>query len=327
MDQEHSPHASQLGQENTHTPRRLPAARSENPELWDLEREYERRRTEQLDEVWAKSARVVELMARVEALEPLPALLAERERELAALREATCRLEGAQRELEERHRALGESLRASEESCRSVQDESERRRAEIERLGGEIRGLRDTVARLDGELAERWREHERVAAERRDEREAFARELDGSRRSLEQARSEHAARIAALEHELRERSQALEGKHRWAEALAADLDATRAELAARSATLLARDAELSKRDAELATASADRERTAEALAAARSDYSTLEATWRSTLEQLELARAERRKQDSHLAATLAALEEIRPMIHALEAKLQTHATS
>lgn len=386
MHHEHEAHDQAVPTEPQHGLRRLPTVRGENPELWDLEREYERRRTEQLDEVWAKSARLVGLMERVEALEPLPGRLADRERELAAAREVLGALQRAHGTLEEQYRGSVEALRTAEENGRAERATSERLKAEIERLGGELERLTTTLHRREDELVEQGRRYDALLAHNDDEHHRFESEIAAAEQRLEQAESQRAkseaerdARIAALVDEVRGRDVTIEQKHRWAESLAGELDAARTEIANRSTQLAERDGDVRRveselantrleRDAdvrrlerelaelraqrevdarrfadelaelrreresetrtlsdELAATRTERDANAEALERARNAHRELEATWRTTLEQLELARAERRKHDGHLAATLAALTEIRPMISALENKLHAQA--
>ncbi|MCK6445448.1 MAG: hypothetical protein L6Q99_03570 [Planctomycetes bacterium] len=386
MHHEHEANDQSVPTEPQHALRHLPTVRSENPELWDLEREYERRRTEQLDEVWAKSARLVRLMDRVEALEPLPGRLAERERELAAAREVLGALQRAHGTLEEQYRASADALRTSEENWRAERADTERLKAEVERLGRELEHLTTMLHQREDELVEQGRRYDALLAHDDEEHKRFESEMAEAERRLEEAEARRAnseaerdARIAALADEVRGRDTTIEQKHRWAESLAAELDVARSEIANRSTQLAERDGDLRRveselasvrleRDAdvrrlereladlraqrevdarrfadelaesrreresetrmlgdELAAARAERDATAAALERSRGEHRELEATWRTTLEQLELARAERRKHDGHLAATLAALTEIRPMISALENKLQAQA--
>lgn len=330
MDHESSPSESSVSPEASLPQRRGPTARSENPEMWDLEREFERRRTEQLAEAWQKSARVVELMTRVQTLEPVTRELAERERELTTLREALGVLERAHRALEENRQVAIEAHRASEEARANVQAESERRLAEVERLGSEAVALRERIRQLEEILGDRQREKDALVAQSAQEREHASQQIERLERWLEESRvardaveKDGLAKLAQLQAELQERNHALEGTRHWAESTKAELEATRAQLAQRDATVVERDARVHQLSEEACALRAERDANAAALSTAQQDNRRLDEALNAALGQLEVRRTEREKHDGQLAATLTALTELRPKIRELEATLQS----
>jgi len=123
--------------------------RVENPELWDLERAFERRNAEQLAEISAKSQRVTELMDKIMSLEPTALQLAERDREFVALEEQhhellarTERLEGEREQLTATNQALAETRRVR------VAELTQRLAAELESRKQEVGALETRVAEL-----------------------------------------------------------------------------------------------------------------------------------------------------------------------------------
>jgi len=291
----------------------LPLGRSENPQLWDLELEYERRRADQLAEVGHKTARMVALMARVEELEPLVQRVAEREREVIVLRNALAALESAHQTLAESHKALSDSCHAYEAAREGAHAEALAQKAEIERQSAAAGQLRDYAANLEGQLVLRQREGEQAAASAQRKHNELADQVGSLERQLEESRASRAdaemvasAHIEALMSEVEDRNRSLDAARARAEAAQAGLEECRNHLAERESALADRTQCLQHKEDEARHLRADLGRSNEALEQRAFELQGKDAESRSLRAELErssvaLARFahEQQAQDEH----------------------------
>jgi putative FmdB family regulatory protein len=240
--------------------------RREAPEIWDLERDFERRQADQLAEIGEKSQRLVKLMERIESLEPLKDEIARRDRELGQLKETVRVLEETERavaiKLEQRTRKLydekteSEGLRAkileADESVRQRNIEIEAFRQQINERDLRLVEARSQQATLERELQERGHRVE----DANHERDAIRTELESRTAALfkrDEIIQEADEKIVGLRDELREREHCLADANQRNEMLRADLEAKASEVQLRDAAVLTLEERITGLDNELLT--------------------------------------------------------------------------
>ena len=190
-----------------------PMSRGEDPQGWDLEKEYERRQADQLTEISEKSQRVVELMEKLEALEPTVNELADRDVQFV--------------QMEEMHNELADTLRVR---VAELQDQARAGEA----LEKELEGLRDVLATRDEQVAE-WQGKYCDTL----------RQLEDAEQRTEEVGAGHSERVATLEEELKERLAQVEE-------LQSNLDSVEREMTALSALMTEGEQAVRTRDEQIA---------------------------------------------------------------------------
>ena len=270
--------------------------RVENPELWDLEREYERRQAEQLAEISGKSQRVVQLMDRLEALEPLNQQLAERDREYV--------------QLEETHRAL-------EETRRERVTELEQRLRELEPFRDEANALREALEAAGREV-ENWRGQVDAVVLQSAETSAG---LQGQIEESQQACAERAAHVAALQEEVAGRDRQLGELHQAVDALRAEVEARESQVFMRDELVREREKQLAAVEEELARTRTERDRKIEELSAHQQKLRELEDSWKRASGQVEQQRSRLAEHLSTFESAQVMLSQLKPLISELESNL------
>ncbi len=261
--------------------------RVDNPELWDLEREYERRQAEQLSEISDKSRRVAELMGRIEALEPLAEQLAERDREFVALEESQLALE-------------------------PLKDEVCDLRAQVEQADQDIRDWRDKHDRLLLESTEdQARLREEIEATQLQLEEQLATRAEAERESQELIESMRAD-VESKASQLFLRDELIGERDTQVAEVTEELNRTRAEHDQKVEELAARDARLTELEDSWSAASGQ---VAEQRSKLMSHESHFEAA-QSMLSQLKplLTALENNLTVEEQAAAENALDEVLPEI-------------
>jgi chromosome segregation ATPase len=173
---------ARLEQASNPTPQLLKtvALRSQNPDLWDIEREYQRIQAQQSAELAQQRARVVELMGQLESLEPsklavmteLATAQARYENALAnakdnerSLTDSAARMQARVRQLEplesqleaaRRDLAQAQTARQANEQAHSVELANlQTQLAFLQPLEAQVEQLHSEVARSKRDLAER----------------------------------------------------------------------------------------------------------------------------------------------------------------------------
>jgi chromosome segregation ATPase len=303
--------------------------RVENPELWDLEREFERRHAEQLAEISAKSQRVVELMDKITALEPTALQLAERDREFVALEQEHQQLRAQLAELErEREQfaatqqalaetrmarineltqrldqelsshgqqieALEQRLAGSEAECAALRAEAEQRADDHQRETG---ALELRVAELCIERDSLRQQHELALEVAAEQRVQYERRLDES----ETGAAELRGRIAELERRSQELALEVEARDRLVAERGARLDELQSRLNELQQALEARATELDQREKKL---------------------QELQDAWRAATGQVESQRSRLAAHRDHFEAAQRMVAQLKPMLAELETRL------
>ena len=322
-----------------------PTLRREAPESWDLEREFERREAGHLREISQKSERILQLMARIEELEPLVDEIGRRDGDLEGV-EVRCReLEAEQRrtagELAEVRAALekqtagstvlAERLADSEELVRRREDDlheqerwaEEQRRKHAEELAERdhrVEGLRTRVSGLETDIDE----HRHRADEVAHERDQVRAELESRTAALfkrDELIREADGELEGLRDEVRERERAVADAEQREQRLRLELDQRAGELLRRSDEVRELDAQVVRLSDELLTARADVQRVEAELDRARAENRELEAANGRAGREIELQRAKLESSTNHLQLTQMVLEELRPMLESLESTL------
>ena len=259
--------------------------RIENPELWDLEREFEHRQAEHLTEISEKSRRVVELMKRIEALEPLSQQLGERDREYV--------------QLEETHRVL-------EETRRARVTELERRIHELEPAANETQAAR---AQAEASLreVEEWRGRCGAVEE----------QLDRTRVAIE----ERAAHVAALEQGVADRDGRIGELQGRVDEIEAEVEAVESKVFMRDELVKEREQQLAEVEAELAHTRTERNRKIEELAALQEQLLSIENSWHSASGEVEQQRSKLAEHLSTFESAQVMLSQLKPLISQLESNL------
>jgi len=291
--------------------------RRDAPEIWDLERDFERRQADQLAEIGEKSQRLVKLMERIESLEPLLDEIALRDRELGQLKETVCALEETERavgvKLERRTRTLydvkteAEGLRATilkaDEDARERDVEIEALRQQIDERDLRLEEARTHQAALERELQER----NHRAEDANHERDAIKAELESRTAALfkrDELIQEADEQIAGLREEIRERDRCVADANQRNEALRTDLEAIEGEVQLRDAAVLTLEEHVDRLDEELATVRDELTQANEALEARERENQELSEAQVSTAGAVEL--------------TQSLLAELKPLFESLE---------
>jgi chromosome segregation ATPase len=321
--------------------------RVDNPELWDLEREFERRNAEQLSEISAKSQRVTELMDKITSLEPTALQLAERDREFVALEEQHHQLQARARQLEAEREQLAATNQALAETRRvRIAELNQRLESELQARKHEVGELEARVA----ELVERGEQQDRTHRQALAELEARVAELvaraEQEGRTHKQALGELEFRVAELCVErdgLRQEYEtsievASEQRLQFERELDAEREAAqdlRARIAELEGRALALGEEVKGRDEILA----DREMRLDQLQtrlrelqsaletrAAELDererkFQELQSAWRLATGQVESQRTRLATHKNHFQAAQQMLAQLKPMLVELETRL------
>jgi DNA repair exonuclease SbcCD ATPase subunit len=281
--------------------------RVDNPELWDLEREYERRYAEALAEVAQKGQRVTELMDQVEELEP------------TALKQAE--LEAQMGQMEDNQRALEETRQA-----RVV--ELNQRIAELEPLQDEVVEMRSHLERAVGDVTEWRNKHESLVLSSTEEKALLAQEVEDlgrrmgelqeSQRSVEEAAHE---KIASLESQIREREEQVAETQGRVDELTSEVESKESQLFMRDELVAERDKQVADMSEELQRTSTERDSRLEELQAAQNEVARLEAQWQAATGEGEEMRSKLLSNLSHFEAAHSMLSQLKPMLEQLEDKL------
>ena len=307
--------------------------RVENPELWDLEREYERRNAEQLAEISAKSRRVQELMDKIDALEPVALQLQERDAEFVALEAGHGELESKLEQLERESEELAKTNRALEETRRArvaeltqrveelevVEVEAgelrkliERQRSELDEQGGKVTDLECKYTEVSVELDGVRKEHTTAVEVAAVERVRFERELDDKQQTVERLN----ASITELEQTVRDLHAKVEGLEERAASLTSELNS-------RDEILADREQSVSRLQAELTGLQSELEQRAQELDERERKFEELQGAWRMATGQVELQRSKLASHMNHFHAAQEMLSQLKPMLEELETRLTT----
>jgi hypothetical protein len=281
--------------------------RVDNPELWDLEREYERRQAEQLAEISDKSRRVVELMEKIQVLEPLAQQLAERDCEFVQMEEN-------QRALEETRRARVGELTAQVEELEPLVDEVCDLRSQLERAGQDVRAWRD--------------KHDSSYLRSTEDQARLQQQMDECNVQLEQ----QVAAQAEVERKCDEQLEHLKGqvseRDERIEAVCGEVDELKSEVEARDSQLFMRDELVKERDSqladvneELARTRTERDRKLEEVTARDARLEELESAWSEATGQVAAQRSKLMNNLSSFEAAQSMLSQLKPMLDALESNL------
>ena len=334
--------------------------RSDNPELWDLERQFERRQAAQVAEIFEKSQRVVELMERIESLEPLAHDIAERDGEIERMKQAHTEAQAAGRkhaaELERRLETLAgiaseveglrERLQHAKDEVRERDDEvdalrlqSSQEKAHLEQQVEqrdhwleEARASQATAERESDEkiahLRDEVRERERQIETAKHANDALQTELESKESALSRRDEmilEGDEKAARLREEVRERDRRLDGANQAGEALRAELRSKDSELGVRGEHVRELEAEVGRQGGELEALRAELARANEELEARGREKRELTEAWTEATAELEQQRAKLHTSAGHLLATQSVISELRPMLESLETKLTSEA--
>jgi chromosome segregation ATPase len=281
--------------------------RVENPELWDLEREYERKHADALAEISDKSRRVVELMERIETLEVMSQQLAERDREFVQMEEN-------QRALEETRRARVADLTQRVEELESVEGEVEELRGQVEQAGEDVRNWRDKHDSLYLRSTE-------DQARLKQELEALQQQLEEQVARGDQVESANTEQLEDLKSQIVRREERLEEVCAEVEQLKSDVEFRDSQLFMRDELVKERDKQVAEISEELSRARTERDRKIEELSARDARLEELERAWGEANGQVAAQRSKLMHQLSSFQTAQSMLSQLKPMLDALESNL------
>lgn len=318
--------------------------RSQNPELWDLERDHHRVQSEQLGELARQSARVVELMQQVEALGPNAEKL---EAELGHLRmrydNAVANASDAERvsnskieRLEQRVSQL-EPLTSMHEAARrelamlhkSAQEHAQAAATEIQALQGRIVFLTEAEKRaqaLQVTMANREREcaahTQRTGEVERELRDTKANVQAAEQRCTALTQERDATKKVAADIQV-----TLERTRDSQSELQRDLDKCRAQLVESEKHRKTREAEVADLDHALQQAQAEvaavRAELGDTRSHSKSEQDKLEQAIKAAKAENAIYRLKLDHHSSHVEQAWSVLTELKPMLETLEQKLKS----
>lgn len=289
---------------------RNPRLRGEFPELWDVERDFEKRQQAQLVEIAQKSVRIGELMQQVEELEPLIARLAERDAQFteavetirvltAAEFDQRTRLEESACELRERESAIHDLKGQLEVERNAASERWESAQDELRDRDARIADLLEDVRKLETDLASRT-----AALFKRDEMIQDADET-----------------ISSLREEAREWEQQDGVNQQQAQQLRGELERKAEELRAGAESSQELCERIAKLEAELHASQEANGRAKAEIENLCANNEELKEGWANSKLEVEHHRAKFLESVRHLTATHSVLEELRPMLDSLETTL------